>query len=172
MKLIFIYGFPGVGKLTVARELAKLSGYKLFHNHLTLDLLGSVFEFGTEPFIELREKIWLSVFEEASKRKLDGLIFTFVFEKTVRGDFLDKIEDTLNDNDSIKFVKLTCDEAELKKRIKDKSREKFDKMTSFNGFKEMLDKGAIYEPKLSGVLELDITHLSPKKAAEKILDSI
>lgn len=34
MRLIFIYGLPATGKLTVAQELAKRTGYKLFHNHL------------------------------------------------------------------------------------------------------------------------------------------
>ena len=39
MKLIFIYGLPATGKLTVAVELAAMTGYKLFHNHLVVDLL-------------------------------------------------------------------------------------------------------------------------------------
>jgi tRNA uridine 5-carbamoylmethylation protein Kti12 len=36
VKLIFISGMPAVGKLTVAQELAKLTGYRPFHNHLTV----------------------------------------------------------------------------------------------------------------------------------------
>ena len=67
MKLIFISGLPGVGKLTVAKEVSALTGYKLFHNHLVVDLLLSVFEFGTAQFVELRESIWLSVFEHACR---------------------------------------------------------------------------------------------------------
>ena len=43
MQLVFIHGAPAVGKLTVARELAALTGFRLFHNHLTVDLAGSVF---------------------------------------------------------------------------------------------------------------------------------
>ena len=31
-KLIFIYGPPADGKLTTARELEKVTGYKLVHN--------------------------------------------------------------------------------------------------------------------------------------------
>ena len=46
MRLIFIYGLPAVGKLTVAKELAAKTGYKLFHNHLVVDLLISTFELG------------------------------------------------------------------------------------------------------------------------------
>lgn len=48
MKLIFIYGLPGVGKLTVAKELTKLTGYRLFHVHLLADMLESVFGFDSE----------------------------------------------------------------------------------------------------------------------------
>src|SRR5215208_513243 len=91
MKLIFLHGLPGVGKLTVARELAKLTGYKVFHNHLAVDLVESLFEFGSRPFVELREEIWHTVFARAVSANLDGLIFTFAFDRTVRGGF---IEDT------------------------------------------------------------------------------
>ncbi len=45
MRLIVLYGMPAMGKLTVAKELQKLCGYELFHNHLTVDLLLSTFEF-------------------------------------------------------------------------------------------------------------------------------
>ena len=50
MNLVFIYGPPGVGKLTVAKELAGLTGYKLFHNHLSIDWVLPVFDFGSDPF--------------------------------------------------------------------------------------------------------------------------
>jgi len=53
MRLIFIYGPPATGKLTVAKELAKLTKYKIFHNHLTVDLIGSVLKFGTKTFLTL-----------------------------------------------------------------------------------------------------------------------
>ena len=52
MKLIFLYGAPGTGKLTVARELAALTGYRLFHNHLTVDLAKAIFDFGTPDYLE------------------------------------------------------------------------------------------------------------------------
>src|SRR5918998_3060399 len=93
MNLIFLHGLPGVGKLTVARELARLAGYRLFHNHLTVDLVESVFEFGSAPFVELREQTWLSVFGRAAEERLPGLVFTFVFERTVREDFVGRVLD-------------------------------------------------------------------------------
>ncbi len=89
MKLIFLHGLPGVGKLTVAREIAKLTGFKVFQNHLVVDLVESIFEFGSEPFVELREKIWLAAFAQAAEANLSGLIFTFAFDRTVRSSFID-----------------------------------------------------------------------------------
>src|SRR3712207_8263459 len=32
--LLFLHGPPAVGKLTVARRVAELTGWRLFHNHL------------------------------------------------------------------------------------------------------------------------------------------
>jgi dephospho-CoA kinase len=88
MKLIFIYGMPAVGKLTVAQELAAITGYRLFHNHLVVDLLLTVFEFGSPQFVALREEFWLSIFHQAAHTDLPGMIFTFNPESTVRPDFI------------------------------------------------------------------------------------
>ena len=59
MKLVFLYGPPAVGKLTVGRELASRCGFPLFHNHLVVDALTPVFEFGSDAFVDLRERWWL-----------------------------------------------------------------------------------------------------------------
>ena len=66
MELYVIYGLPGVGKLAVARELARLRlGYKLFHIHLLADMLEPVFGFDGRGFIRLRDRIWPMVVEQA-----------------------------------------------------------------------------------------------------------
>ena len=46
MRLVVLYGPPGVGKLTVGTELSELTGFKLFHNHLTVNLVTSVIHSG------------------------------------------------------------------------------------------------------------------------------
>ena len=61
MKLVIIYGPPATGKLTVANELAKITKFKIFHNHLTVDLLNSLLEFGTDSYFNFSDKIRLEL---------------------------------------------------------------------------------------------------------------
>jgi len=89
MKLIFIYGPPATGKLTVARELSKLTGYKIFHNHLTADLVSSFFPFGTKAYSDLVARIRLDLIETAAKNKVRGVIFTFVYGIETYGGRMD-----------------------------------------------------------------------------------
>ena len=39
MKFILLFGPQAVGKMTVGQELAKITDLKLFHNHMTIDLV-------------------------------------------------------------------------------------------------------------------------------------
>src|SRR5262245_49235368 len=108
MDLIFLHGPAAVGKLTIARELADMTGFRLFHNHLVVDALTAVFDFGTEPFIKLREQIWLTIFREATQRNV-SLIFTFLPERTVGPSFIaNTIEAVESTGGRVVFVELMC----------------------------------------------------------------
>ena len=167
MKLIFLHGLPGVGKLTVARELAALTGFKLFHNHLTVDLLTSVFEFGSRPFVKLREKIWLEVFREAVEANLTGLIFTFAYDATVGDSFVDNAQNIVESSGGqVLFVELTCSGEDLERRLTDPSRQGFGKLTSLALFHELNRAGAFKDTGIpSQRFVLDITTLAPYEAA-------
>ena len=170
MKLVFLHGRPGVGKLTIARELATLTGFKLFHNHLTVDLVLSLFAFGSQPFVELRERIWLDTFTQACDAKLDGLIFTFAFEKTVRKEFLPNVVKLVESRGGeVVFVNLYCDFAELEKRLTDPEREKFGKLTSLDLFRQLNRNGTFDTPdNVPNRISLDTTNITPLEAARKI----
>ena len=174
MDLIFLHGLPGVGKLTVAKELAQLSGYKLFHNHLTVDLVGSVFEFGTEPFVELREEVWYSVFRHAVKENISGLIFTFVFEKTVRDSFvLDVVDIVTVDDGTVHFIGLTCDTHILDKRVVDVSRQRYGKLTSVDMLHQLMNEGAFEVPEVPELnFVIDNTHQTPLETAQLIWEKV
>lgn len=48
MNLLCIYGPPAAGKLTTAKELETLLGYKLYDNHAIVSPLGKLFLHGRE----------------------------------------------------------------------------------------------------------------------------
>ena len=171
MKLIFLHGLPGVGKLTVARELADLTGFKVFHNHLAVDLVESVFEFGSLPFIELREKIWLDVFSQAVAAGLSGLVFTLAYDRTVQGSFIENTRRIIgSDGGEVLFVELKCSAEELEKRIEHPSRQRFGKLRSVGRFRELKEAGAFVDPGIpTERLVLDTTELSAIDAADRIV---
>jgi hypothetical protein len=174
MKLIFLHGFPGVGKLTVARELATLTGFKLFHNHLTVDLVTSVFDFASEQFVELREKIWLEVFTEAAETDLTGLIFTLAYDRTVSDSFIGKAQSIVESSGgTVLFVELTCSREELERRLTIPSRQEFGKLTSLELFRELGDAGAFKDFGIpSHQFVVDITALPPSEAAKLIVKEL
>lgn len=174
MKLIFLHGLPGVGKLTVGQELAKLTGFRLFHNHLAVDLIESVFEFGSPPFVELREKIWLEMFSGAVAAKLCGLIFTFAHDRTVGSGFIEKTREVIESSGGeVLFAELRCSAEELERRIESPSREGFGKLNSVGRFRELKEAGAFADPGIPrGRLVVETTELSARDAASLIVSKL
>ena len=76
--LVITCGPPASGKMTIGQELAKLIDYKLFHNHMSLELVNRFFDFGTPNFKSLDKKIRFDIFNEAANSDVKGLIFTIV----------------------------------------------------------------------------------------------
>jgi len=172
MKLVFLHGAPAVGKLTVARELARLTGFRLFHNHLTVDLVSSLFPFGSEPFIRLREQIWLAAFAEAARADV-SLIFTFNPERTVRERFIkDAIDVVVSAGGIVVFVELTCAEEELQQRIEDASRKEFGKLASVEQYQSLKAAGAFHFPRLPNGLSIDTTNQPPEDSAQLITEHV
>jgi broad-specificity NMP kinase len=168
MKLVFLHGAPAVGKLTVARELAALTGFRLFHNHLTVDLVSSLFPFGSEPFVHLREQIWLAAFAEAARNNV-SLVFTFNPERTVRESFVpDTIKIVEAAGGEVVFVELTCAEGELEDRLEDASRREFGKLASLAQYRSLMEVGAFQFPKLPEGISVDTTDRSPAASAQLI----
>lgn len=171
-KLVFLHGRPAVGKLTVARELAALTGISLFHNHLTVDLVSSLFPFGSEPFIILREQIWLAAFGEAARNNV-SLIFTFNPERTVRERFIQDTIDVVGAaGGRVVFVELTCAEEELERRIEDASRKDFGKLASVEQYRKLKDAGAFHFLKLPKGMSVDTTTQLPADTAQLISEHI
>jgi hypothetical protein len=78
MRLVVIIGPPAVGKMTVGREIAACSSFRLFHNHHTIEPLSEVFGYGSPAFNVLNLEFRRRVIEEAANHGVD-LIFTVVW---------------------------------------------------------------------------------------------
>jgi hypothetical protein len=132
MQLVFIYGPVASGKLTVGRELTKLTSLPLFHNHLVVDAVSAVFAFGTEPFVRLREDLWLQIIGEAARRG-QSLIFTFAPEPTVDAGFPARVRALVRSfGGTVLFVALTLAPGEQERRLTDPSRAAFGKLQSLD----------------------------------------
>ena len=141
---------------------------------LVVDLVESMFKFGSPPFIELREKIWLEVFSEAVQANLDGLIFTFAYDRTVRSSFIENTRGIIETSGGeIFFVELTCSGEELERRIAHPSRKSFGKINSVDWFRELQKDGAFVDPGISGDrLVVDTTALSASNTAHLIASKL
>lgn len=87
MKFVLIFGPQAVGKMTVGQELARLTDFKLFHNHMTIDLVSNFFDYGTKEGKRLVGLFRQEIFEEVSKSSLSGLIFTYVWAFNMQSDW-------------------------------------------------------------------------------------
>lgn len=79
MHFVLIFGPPAAGKMTVGRALADRTGYKLFHNHMSIEPVLGIFDFGSPAFGRITRELRRAVIAEAVEADLEGLIFTFVW---------------------------------------------------------------------------------------------
>ncbi len=84
MKLVIIIGNGAVGKMTVGQELAKITGLRLFHNHMSIEPIIDIFgEYNGDIVRKFREL----VFTEFAKTDKYGLIFTYIWAFDVQSDW-------------------------------------------------------------------------------------
>jgi hypothetical protein len=183
MKFVIIFGPPAVGKMSVGHELAKLTGLKLFHNHMTIELVLSFFEFGQPAFLRLVSEFRRRVFEEVAASDLPGLIFTFVWALDLESDrsFIEQSCDIFREQDAeIYFVEL---QAELPERLRRNESEfrlsqKRSKLDVENSRKRLLEDEKKYKLNSDGdffhqenYLKLENTDLSARDAALRIVEA-
>ncbi|HMM31556.1 MAG TPA: shikimate kinase, partial [Clostridia bacterium] len=67
MKLAILFGPHAVGKMTVGQALAKSTGLKLFHNHMTIEVVSELFENMPSERSRLTALFRKEIFEAYSK---------------------------------------------------------------------------------------------------------
>ncbi len=118
MNFVLIFGPLSVGKMTVGQELEKITDLKLFHNHMTIEMILPYFDMKSPSFKKLVKAFRIQMFKEVAKSKLPGLIFTYVWQLDSEKDckFIEtSIQIFERANATVCFVEL---EASVEVRLK------------------------------------------------------
>lgn len=115
--LVIILGPHAVGKMTVGQELAKITGLRLFHNHMSIELTRKLFDYGEEEWHILNASIREKVFELFAKGEFPGLIFTYMcaFEMESEFEYLQNLTDLFESNGANCYVVELC--ADFEERL-------------------------------------------------------
>ena len=77
---VVLFGPPASGKAAIGYELARMTGYRFFHNHLTADAAAALFGWSGERFSRTVDAMREMLFHEAaSDLTIPGVIFTFLW---------------------------------------------------------------------------------------------
>ena len=171
--LVYLYGPPAVGKLTVATELQGLTGFRLFHNHLTVNAVRSVFDFGTAPFREVVHRVRLDVLETAARNDINVIftnnsVWAVPNGRSLFAAFAQEARDRVEAAGGwVLFVQLTAPPEALEARVGSQSRRDHGKLLELERLREML---ALLdsEPLHPDDLVIDTSTASPEEAAAKI----
>ena len=179
MKLVFIIGNAAVGKMTVGQELTKITDLRLFHNHMSIELVLDVFgERNKDADFRIRE----AIFEEFAKTNNYGLIFTFMwaFDHKSDWDYIEHVCDIFRKNSKdleIIYVELVATQEIRLQRNKTENRllNKASKRDLESSNKRLLDGDEKYrcvslegEIKFDNYIKIDNSNLEPSEVAQMI----
>ncbi len=179
---IYLMGFAGVGKYTVAKKLHLLTGAKIIDNHYILNpIFGLIAQDGLTP---LPEKVWEYCWQIhhavfATIKELSPKEWSFIFTNgLVQGDsesqnLYDNIAQIAAYRGSVLVpVRLLCDSEELARRILQPGRRERMKEVSAENARERFIKQQVFNPDNPNTLTLDTTQLMPEESARAILEHI
>ncbi len=166
--LVFIYGPPAAGKLTVAKALAERTDYKVFDNHASIDFAAAFLTPYTKEHAELVHKIRLSVFEAAAASHVD-LIFTFVYAHPVDDPYVQEFESSFESaGGRLCYVQLRPDRDELERRVTNESRRQKLTILDVETLRRVSEKWDVDTPFRDTDLSIDNTGVSADEVAQLI----
>lgn len=181
MKAVVIIGSSAVGKMTVAQEVAKRTGFILFHNHMAIEPVLEIFGYYNMKAVnDIRD----AVFNSVSSGRYDGIVTTLMcnFDSDADKGYIEHIIKILEKHNIVDpcIVELTADTETRRKRnesdnrLKNKpskrdlenSRRLFERY-EHTGRYESLPGEVPYEH----YIKIDNTHLEPYTVADAICET-
>jgi len=170
LQVVFVFGPTASGKLTIAREVARVTGFRLFPDHLAVNLVSGVFDTDMRPFIRIREWAWMEVLREAAHANR-SLVFTFKPQATIRGSFISHacvIIERLGGE--VVFVELDCPQAVIETRIENEDRRSLGKLASLEEYRRLRDQGGFqFRTMPTPAVKIDTSQCTPGEAASRIV---
>ena len=171
--LIVLNGYPGVGKLTIAREVTSLVGGRLLDNHSVYNVAFALTEFKSPAFYEAVRRVQKIADDLILDLPIDTpIILTEAL--TLGGDWVDecwrRVQRLATTRGPLFVIHVICELDENKRRIR--SEDRLDKRKPRDPLfaQKNHDKA---EPLAGGdtqnCLRLDVTSLSKHEAAEAIV---
>ena len=182
MKLIIITGPQAVGKMAVGKAIAARTDLKLFHNHMTIDMVISIFPYATKEAQKLIRLFRKEIFETMASSDQPGLIFTYLwgFERQSDHDYIKALIDLFESKGAeVLLVELECDMEERLIRNKSPLRlqEKPSKRNVEWSENELIESAKKHrlnslegEIKHPNYLRINNTNLSENEVADKIIN--
>lgn len=176
--LILIYGFPAVGKLTIAKELSRRISFFLLHNHMIIDMICNLLPKGIER-TKAKELLHLALIDKISTK--NSLILTHAYSYTFKSKtgttdnkYVEKIRKIAKKNKSTFIpVYVYCNKKEIIKRVENKDRKKFGKITNSRDIKNLLKNEDHKTPAhFKDNIQIDATHIKPKEVATILVNKI
>ncbi|KAK1633998.1 hypothetical protein BDP81DRAFT_325366 [Colletotrichum phormii] len=181
LPIIHLNGFPGTGKLTIARALQQQLGpcCRLLHNHLLINPADAVLHRSETGYQDLRRAIRKAIFtllaESPVSRNFAYVFTDFQSNDDVGSAVCAEYSETACDRGAaLVSVVVTCDEATNIARIQSADRKAHRKIVD-PGLLRMFRNGVrihrFDEPGTMSI-EVDVTESTPTEAARRMLKYI
>lgn len=178
--IIYLFGFAGVGKKTIAGEICKQADFRLIDNHAINNV---VFPFvRVDSTTKMPQEIWQKT-SAIRKIALDTMVeignrdFNFIFtNQLIDGDVADfeiyrSVEEAAEKVSAFFMpVRILCEADEHRRRISDPLRSAGMKLTRASYVDEVAQEGVLV-PQHKNLLTLDVSAYAPQESAQRILEA-
>jgi thymidylate kinase len=169
--ILHINSWPGVGKLTIARLVAKELRGRLIDNHILLNPAEALFDRSDPLHRSLRKEIRSAFFKHAAQRSDSLLIFTDAFadEAVDRAAFEDYRTLAKDRQTKLVPVVLDCEHEENMRRLVAPGRSEVLKLTQPEILAKLRASYKLYYPDEAHRMDIDVSSLPAPDAAAQIV---
>jgi hypothetical protein len=178
---IYLFGFAGSGKLTIAKEIAERWDCVLVDNHHVNNVIFALIDIDQHGEGQLPDAVWDHVMRvrqaamdaiRALARPRRNFVFTNELIEGVdrHAVFFHDIAELAKDRGAYLLpVRLHVDADELARRIASPEREEKLKLTNPDVALEKAQNEEVFRPEGHDYMDLDVTSLEPAESAQRIL---